>query len=163
MTKKQSAGLLVYRATNGSVEVLVAHPGGPFFAKKDDGIWTIPKGLYDDKENALDAAKREFEEETGFRAPQGDFIKLGEIKRKDGKFIMAWAVEGDYDTAQLQSNTFALEWPPKSGKQQEFPEVDKAEWFDLPTAARKLQNAQVEFLRRLAEKLGIDFEQNSLF
>lgn len=170
--KKRSAGLLVYRMKNGRLEVLIVHPGGPFFAKKDDGIWTIPKGLYDNGENALDAAAREFEEEVGVPAPKGTYIELGEIKRKDGKHIKAWALEGDIDEKNINSNTFELEWPPRSGKMREFPEVDRAQWLDLGSAAKKLQSAQVEFLHRLASKLGVDFDsaqskaspkQNSLF
>jgi predicted NUDIX family NTP pyrophosphohydrolase len=157
MAKKQSAGLLLYRQRDEELDVFIAHPGGPFFAKKDDGIWSIPKGLYDHDEDPFDAAKREFEEEIGWPAPGGKYINLGEIKRKDGKSIRAWAVEGDIDKASVKSNNFEMEWPPKSGKVQEFPEIDRAEWFDLTTASQKLQLAQVEFLERLARHLGVAF------
>lgn len=155
--KKQSAGLLVYRMKKGQIEVLIAHPGGPFFVKQDDGVWSIPKGLYEDSEDTLTAAKREFEEEIGFPAPASEYIELGEIKRKDGKYIRAWAVEGDIDAENISSNSFELEWPPKSGKKQSFPEIDRAKWSSLSNAARKLQSAQVEFLERLANKLGQRF------
>lgn len=156
--KKQSAGLLLYRQKNGRVEVLIAHPGGPFFAKKDNGFWSIPKGLYEDDEDPFVAAKREFEEEIGWPAPTGKYFELGEIKRKDGKTIKAWAVEGQVDETEVKSNTFEMEWPPKSGKVQEFPEIDRAKWFDLPTASPKLQLIQTEFLERLADHLKISFE-----
>ena len=172
--KKQSAGLLVYRTKNGRLEVLIAHPGGPFFVKKDVGFWSIPKGLYDDSENPLAAAKREFSEEIGLPPPDGRYLELGEIKRKDGKLIKVWAVEGEIDESKVASNTFEIEWPPRSGKKQAFPEIDRALWADLKTAAQKLQFAQVEFLERLAKKHGVDFQagaateddkpqQNSLF
>lgn len=159
--KKQSAGLLLYRQKKGRVEVLIAHPGGPFFAKKDNGFWSIPKGLYEDDEDPFAAAKREFEEEIGWPAPAGKYIELGEIKRKDGKTIKAWAVEGQVDETEVKSNTFEMEWPPKSGKIQEFPEIDQARWFDLPTASLKLQLVQTEFLERLAEHLNIGFEPSN--
>lgn len=150
------------------MEVLIAHPGGPFFAKKDDGVWSVPKGLYDDDENPFDAAKREYEEEIGSPAPSGQYIELGEIKRSDGKVIKTWAVEGDLDEASVKSNTFEMEWPPKSGKKQQTPEIDKALWFEINLASVKLQPAQVEFLKRLAEHLNTDFtptisEQGTLF
>ena len=170
MAKQQSAGLLLYRQKDGKLEVLIAHPGGPFFVKKDNGIWSIPKGLYEDNEDPFDAAKREFEEEIGLPAPGGEYIDLGEIKRKDGKINRARAVEGNIDEAKVKSNSFKMEWPPKSGKVQEFPEIDRAKWFDLPNAAQKLQLAQIEFLEKLAQHLKIDFKpasaepkQNSLF
>lgn len=133
--------------------MLIVHPGGPFFAKKDNGFWSIPKGLYEGDENPLDAAKREYEEEIGRPAPDGTYIELGEIKRKDGKIIKAWAVEGTVDETKITSNTFKIEWPPKSAKMQAFPEVDRAGWFTLGEAVKKLTPAQVEFLQRLADKL----------
>ncbi len=157
MAKKQSAGILLYRTKSDRLEVLIAHPGGPFFAKKDKGVWSIPKGLYEDDENPFDAAKREFEEEIGSPPPNGQYIELGEIKRKDGKNIRAWAVEGDIYEVSVKSNTFKIEWPPKSGSIQEFPEIDRAKWLDLTTASQKLQLAQIEFLERLAQYLKVDF------
>lgn len=169
MAKKQSAGLLIYRMKDGQLEVLIAHPGGPFFAKKDDGIWSIPKGLYEDSEDPINAAKREYEEEIGMPAPNGRYTKLGEIKRKDGKTIQAWSVEGDVNQDKVKSNNFEMEWPPRSGQKQEFPEIDRAAWFNLEIAALKLQPIQVEFLKRLAEHLKVDFkprnepDQPSLF
>ncbi len=168
MAKAQSAGILLYKLENGDLKVLIAHPGGPFFAKKDESIWSIPKGLYEDDEKPLDAAKREYEEEIGIPLPGGPFIDIGEIERKD-KIIKAWAVEGDVDERAVHSNTFEMEWPPRSGKKQEFPEIDRAQWFDIQTAAKKLQPTQVPFLERLAEHLKIGFtpqqepQQNSLF
>lgn len=143
---------------NGQIEVLIAHPGGPFFVKKDDGVWSIPKGLYEGNEDALAAAKREFEEEIGFPAPAGEYIELGEIKRKDGKYIRAWAVEGDIDVSKVKSNTFDIEWPPQSGKIQEFPEVDRAAWVDINNATAKMHTGQGIFIKRLADKLGYKFE-----
>jgi predicted NUDIX family NTP pyrophosphohydrolase len=147
---RRSAGLLLYRR-NPDIEVLLVHPGGPFFAKKDDGVWSIPKGEYEPGEDALAAAVREFEEELGSRPPDGERIDLGEIKQRGGKIVTAWAVEGDIDTVAVVSNTFAMEWPPRSGRTAEFPEIDRAEWFDLPTARTKILAAQEPFLDRLAE------------
>ena len=143
-----SAGLLMYRLKDGSIQVLLAHPGGPFFVKKDDGSWTIPKGEPDGKEDLLLAAQREFEEETGLK-PTGPFRSLKPVKQKDGKIVHAWAFEGDCDPATLRSNTFVIEWPPKSGKQQEFPEIDRAEWFDLATARQKIKAGQEGLLDEL--------------
>jgi predicted NUDIX family NTP pyrophosphohydrolase len=156
--KKFSAGILVYRHKDGRVEVLLAHHGGPFWAKKDDGAWSIIKGEYDEDEAPFDAAKREFKEETSYDAPEGEYIELGEFKRKDGKTIQAWAVEADFDPRTIKSNTFTMEWPPRSGKMQEFPENDRAEWFDFNVAATKLHTGQSVFLERLAEKLGIELD-----
>jgi predicted NUDIX family NTP pyrophosphohydrolase len=147
---RRSAGLLLYRR-NPDIEVLLVHPGGPFFAKKDDGVWSIPKGEYEPGEDALAAAVREFEEELGSRPPDGERIDLGEVKQRGGKIVTAWAVEGDIDTVAVVSNTFAMEWPPRSGRTAEFPEIDRAEWFDLPTARTKILAAQEPFLDRLAE------------
>jgi len=147
---KKSAGLLMYRRSGaGSLEVLLAHPGGPFWRGKDEGAWTIPKGEYDDSEDPLAAAVREFGEETGFVASP-PFLPLGEIVQKSGKHITAWASAGDCDPAQLRSNTFELEWPPRSGRRQSFPEIDRVEWLPLDAAKRKINPAQCALLERLA-------------
>src|SRR5256885_1193384 len=134
---KTSAGLLMYRRRDGLLEFLLVHPGGPFWKNKDAGAWTIPKGLANPDEDLLAAAKREFEEETGFK-PFGEFLALAPIKQKSGKLVYAWAVEGDIDPAKIRSNTFEMEWPPKSGKRAAFPEVDRAEFFDIPSARAKM-------------------------
>jgi len=147
--KKQSAGILLFRGSRAALEVFLVHPGGPFWAKKDAGAWSIPKGEYSDGEEALGAAKREFEEETGV-AINGDFISLGEVKQTGGKVVKAWAVKHDLDPATLKSNTFRLEWPPRSGKIQEFPEVDAGAWFSLAVSRGKIIKAQEELLTRLA-------------
>jgi predicted NUDIX family NTP pyrophosphohydrolase len=150
---KNSAGILMYRFREGSLEVFLVHPGGPFWAKKDDGAWSIPKGEFNiDTEAPLEAAKREFEEETGY-ALGGDFIPLDNLKQSSMKIVHAWAVAGDCDAAKIKSNTFSMEWPPRSGKQQEFPEVDRAEWFDIETAKIKILKGQIPFIDRLLEKL----------
>lgn len=146
---KQSAGLLMFRVQRGQLEVFLVHPGGPFWAKKDRTAWSIPKGEFSPDEDPLDAAQREFEEETGCRA-DGPFTPLAPITQRSGKRVQAWAVEGDCDPAQLRSNVFSLEWPPKSGKQQEFPEVDRAEWFSVPTALEKILPGQRDFVIELA-------------
>jgi predicted NUDIX family NTP pyrophosphohydrolase len=144
---KQSAGLLMFRRTTGVIEVLLAHPGGPFWAKKDDGAWTIPKGDVEGGD-LLAAAKREFVEETSL--PLGEvFVELGEVRLKSGKRVHAWAFEGDPDLAQFASNTFALEWPPRSGNVQQFPEIDRVQFFALEDARRKLNAEQGELLSRL--------------
>lgn len=158
---KQSAGLLVYRKTADQVEVLLVHPGGPFWSKKDTHAWSIPKGEYKDSEAPFEVAKREFKEEIGQEAPNGEYLELGEIKQTGGKRIVAWAIEKDLGPIEVKSNTFKIEWPPKSGQQQEFPEVDKADWFDLPTASAKLHPGQNEFLKQLAEKLNVKFEDQN--
>jgi predicted NUDIX family NTP pyrophosphohydrolase len=132
--------------------VFLVHPGGPFWARKDDGAWSIPKGEYADPEDALQAAKREFQEETGIAA-DGELLPLGELKQPGGKLVTAWAVEMEIDAALVKSNTFSLEWPPKSGKTQEFPEIDRASWFPVSTARSKLLQGQVAFLDRLMLKL----------
>lgn len=142
---KQSAGLLMYRVRSGALEVYLAHMGGPFWARKDDGAWSIPKGEFAEGEEPLDAAQREFTEETGCRAT-GPFLPLTSITQRGGKRVHAWAVEGDCDPAQLRSNTFSMEWPPQSGKQQEFPEVDRAQWFAVPVALEKILTAQRELI-----------------
>lgn len=155
---KQSAGLLVYRHITGAVEVLLVHPGGPFWAKKDKGAWSIPKGEFEDG-NALAAAQREFQEELGHESPTGEFLELGSVKNKSGKTIHAWAIEGDLDASNIKSNTFTMEWPPKSGQQQEFVEVDKAGWFTPEKAIQKLNTAQVPFIEQLIEFLGLEVAQ----
>jgi len=151
---KQSAGLLMFRRLPGRpLEVLLAHPGGPFWAKKDLGAWTIPKGEYTD-EDPLAAAQREFQEETGC-VPAGPFIELATIRQKSGKVVSAWAFEADWDPCGLRSNDFELEWPKGSGKMQAFPEVERAEWFTIEEARRRVLPAQVPFLDRLCERLGV--------
>lgn len=161
----QSAGIMVYRKREGRVEILLAHNGGPFFARKDEGWWTIPKGLIEENEDGLAAAKREFEEETGLPAPNGEYLPLGTVKQVNNKIVHAWAVEGDVDPRIMKSNTFEMEWPPKSGKKQEFPEIDRCEWFVPAVARKKANKAQSELVDRLLEKLGIQDdsgEQTSL-
>ena len=142
----------MYRRHRGVLEFFLVHPGGPFWARKEDGAWSIPKGELGASEDPLAAAKREFEEETGLR-PSGDFIALSPIKQPGGKIIYAWAFEGDCDLAALHSNTFSLEWPPHSGRQQEFPEVDRAGWFNLEAARTKILRGQSGFLETLYELL----------
>jgi predicted NUDIX family NTP pyrophosphohydrolase len=154
--KKLSAGILIYRRNGGKVEVLLAHAGGPFWAKKDDGAWSIFKGEYEEGEEASDAAKREFREETSHDAPDGKYLDLGEVKLKSGKIIKAWAVEADFDAKTIKSNMFEMEWPPKSGKKQEFPENDLAEWFDINVASPKMHTGQSVFIEKLAIKLNIE-------
>lgn len=153
-----SAGLLLYRLRADKLELFLAHPGGPFWAKKDDGVWSIPKGLYDADEDPLAAARREFHEETG-HAIDGDFIPLGELKQKGNKIVHAWAVEGDVDAGQITSNTFAAEWPPKSGQWQQFPEVDRAGWFGVDEARRKILPGQEPFIDRLLTVLGMTTDE----
>ncbi len=148
---KQSAGILVYKIIDGKLQVLIVHPGGPFWGKKDLGVWSIPKGEFQD-EDAFTAAKREFNEETGFVA-DGNFIQLSSQKLKSGKTIHAWAVEGSFPVENFVSNTFKMEWPPKSGKQATFSEIDKAAWVDIETALIKLNDGQTGFIRELVEKL----------
>jgi predicted NUDIX family NTP pyrophosphohydrolase len=151
---KLSAGLLVYRRTGGELEVLLVHPGGPFWAKKDDGAWSVPKGEYEPNEDPLGVALREFEEEIGAEPPDhATAVSLGELRQPSGKVVTAWAVEGDLDVSEVRSNTFEMEWPPRSGRTQELPEVDRAGWFGLEEARRKLLRGQVGFLDRLEELL----------
>jgi len=145
---------LLFLDPSGDLEVLLVHPGGPFWANKDDGAWSIPKGEFDDDEDPLDAARREFEEETG-SAPSGDVIPLEPLRQSSGKVVYAWAVRGDFDPSTLKSNTFSMEWPPKSGRQQDFPEVDRAAWFAIEAAERKILKGQAALLRQLREKLGV--------
>src|SRR5262245_7215927 len=149
---QQSAGILLYRRRGPQIEVLLVHPGGPFWAKKDDGAWTIPKGGYLPGEDALAAAKREFEEETGAR-PEGEVLALGSFRQSSAKIVDAWAIEGEFDPATLKSNTFILEWPPRSGKMREAPEVDRAAWLTPEEAARKLLKGQRPILAALMARL----------
>jgi predicted NUDIX family NTP pyrophosphohydrolase len=152
----RSAGILLFRRRGGEVEFLLVHPGGPFWAKKDAGVWSIPKGQIEDEEEPRACAIRELEEELG-KAPKLDLeqlIELGSVRQKAGKVVEAWAAEADFDPATLASNTFAMEWPPRSGKQQDFPEVDRAEWFGQEAAREKILAAQAEFLDRLLERIG---------
>lgn len=154
---KQSAGLMLYRTRKNVTEVLLVHPGGPFWAKKDAGAWSIPKGEFTEGEAPLDAAKREFAEEIGQPVPDGEYSELGSVKYSN-KIAYVWTLEADIDLAHFKSNTFTMEWPPKSGQQQEFPEADKAAWIPLTKAKSKLVKGQVPLLEMLAEKLGADLE-----
>ena len=145
---KQSAGILLYRFINKQLQIFLVHPGGPFFKNKDNASWTIPKGEFTEEEEALAAAKREFLEETG-QSIDGIFIPLSPITQKSGKIVYAWGVEGDIDPETIISNLFEIEWPPKSGKKQSFPEVDKGGWFDVETAKVKINPAQVALVEEL--------------
>jgi len=145
---KKSAGILLYKIENKILQLFLVHPGGPFWIKKDDGAWSIPKGEFDDNEDALEAAKREFEEETGVKI-SGNFIELHPVSQKSGKIIYAWAVEGDIDPEKIKSNEFEIEWPPKSGKMKSFPEIDKAAWFDLTVASKKIIGGQLPLINEL--------------
>jgi predicted NUDIX family NTP pyrophosphohydrolase len=149
----RSAGILLYRRGAAGPEVLLVHPGGPFWARKDEGAWSIPKGETADGESAVDCARREFAEETGSTLSLDDLVELGEVRQRSGKRVSAWAAEGDLDPESVRSNTFELEWPPRSGRTETFPEVDRAAWFALDEAARRLLPAQVDFLDRLREHL----------
>ena len=149
---RRSAGVLLFRGKAPQIEVLLVHPGGPFWKDKDDGAWSIPKGEYAETEDPRTAAKREFVEETGFAA-SGNLIPLGEIRQPGGKVVSAWALEGNFDAANMRSNTFSMPWPPGSAKLQEFPEVDRFEWFPLEAARRKILKGQAAFLERLARHL----------
>lgn len=148
---KKSAGILLYRKTGRSFEVFLVHPGGPYWAKKDAGAWSIPKGEFDDNEDALSAAKREFEEETGIKI-SGVFIELTPLKLKSSKTVFAWAVEGDIDPLKINSNEFEMEWPPRSGKMRSFPEIDKAAWFSLADAEIKINSQQIKMLEEMKSK-----------
>jgi predicted NUDIX family NTP pyrophosphohydrolase len=149
MSSRVSAGILLYRHGPDALEVLLAHPGGPFFARRDEGYWTIPKGEVEPGEELLAVALREFEEETGTAPPAGDPIPLGSITQKGGKAVHAWALEGELDPASAASNTFELEWPPGSGRRQAYPEIDRVAWFTLDEAKRKLKDTQVPLVDRL--------------
>jgi predicted NUDIX family NTP pyrophosphohydrolase len=148
---KESAGLLLYRQREGTLEFLLVHPGGPLWKHKDLGAWTIPKGEIHPGEDPLLTAKREVQEELGF-SPQGDFIPLGSIKQRAGKIVHAWAIQQDWDPRKLKSNTFSVEWPPRSNRRQEFPEVDQAAFFDMAVARLKINPAQIAFLEALTQK-----------
>jgi len=152
MPRKQAAGLLLFRRVLGGLEVLLVHPGGPLWARKDDGAWSIPKGEVEPNEEALAAARREVEEETGAR-PSGTFIALSPVRQTGGKIVHVWAIESDFDPVSLKSNLFEMEWPPKSGNRRSFPEVDRAAWFDLETAGRKILPSQAVVLQHLQERL----------
>ena len=154
MSKKQSAGVLLYRFHSGALEMFLVHPGGPFWASKDAGVWSIPKGEFAEGEDPLEAARREFLEETGSPV-DGPVIALKPLKQRSAKVVHAWAVEGDIDAASIRSNTFSMEWPPRSGRQQEFPEVDRGEWFTIPVVRIKLLGGQSAFLDEMGDKLGI--------
>jgi predicted NUDIX family NTP pyrophosphohydrolase len=150
---KRSAGLLVYRSVDGEPEVLLVHPGGPYWAKKDDGSWSLPKGEYEPGEDPLEVAIREFREELGVDPPAAkDPMFLGEVRQPGGKIVSAWALPGDLDVRVARSNTFSMEWPPRSGRTAEFPEVDRAGWFELETARRKLLRGQLALLDRFSER-----------
>jgi predicted NUDIX family NTP pyrophosphohydrolase len=151
---RRSAGILLYRGRRAELRVLLVHPGGPFWAKKDEGAWSIPKGEYDEGEDPLAVARREFEEELGSPAPTGGVIDLGELVQPSRKRITAFAVEGDFDANGLRSNLFELEWPPKSGRMQFFPEVDRAQWFTPDEARAKILPGQRVFIDRLLQRLG---------
>jgi len=157
MPPKLSAGILLHRSHPGHLEVFIVHPGGPFWKNKDLGAWSLPKGEYAAGEDPLDAAKREFHEETGFTPPQGDYVPLGDLRQPSGKVVSAWAVkidrDVDYPADQIRSNLFSMEWPPKSGRMQEFREVDRAAWFPLAAAREKILPGQAPFLDRLGAHL----------
>jgi predicted NUDIX family NTP pyrophosphohydrolase len=146
---KKSAGLMLYRRTEPDPEILLVHPGGPFWRKKDEGAWTIPKGEFSEDEDPLTAAKREFEEETGTKPPAGEFIKLKPIKQANNKIVHAWAIEGEFDPSTLRSNTFQMEWPPRTGRLEEFPEVDRAKWFTPEEARKKILAGQIPLIEEL--------------
>lgn len=147
-----SSGILLFRFINSKTEVLLVHPGGPFWTNKDEGAWSIPKGVFEENERPLDAAKREFKEETGFEA-EGEFIELGNLTQPGKKVVHAWALEKDLDETKAVSNKFSLEWPRKSGIISEFPEIDRASWFDVDIAKKKIQKGQAAFIDRLLEKV----------
>lgn len=148
---RRSAGILLYRRRPGGIEVLLVHPGGPMWTRRDAGVWSIPKGEYAPEEDPLLAARREFEEELGTAAPQGPVHDLGEIRQRSGKRVRAWALEGDLDAETVTSNTCEVEWPPRSGRRIEIPEIDRAEWFGLEQAGEKIIPAQAALLERLGE------------
>lgn len=150
---KQSAGILLYRSRGSSLEILLVHPGGPFFARKDLGAWSIPKGEFLDGEDPAEVAKRELEEETGYTVT-ANLLPLAPIRQKGGKNVFAWAAEGDFDSSMIRSNTLTIEWPPRSGRMREFPEVDKAEWFSVDLAKQKINPGQAGFIDELLSKIG---------
>lgn len=150
---RRSAGLLLYRRNQAGVELFLVHPGGPYWQKREDGAWSIPKGEHDEHEDPLAAARREFREETGHEVPDVAWTGLGVVRQRGGKVVAAWAGSCDIDIGPIRSSTFELEWPPRSGRRVEFPEVDRGEWFDLATARRRINPAQGEFIDRLAALL----------
>ena len=150
---KESAGLLLYRERNGRPEVLLVHPGGPFWQRKDDGAWSIAKGEIGATENPVDVARREFREELGAQAPDGEWLALGTVRQAGGKLVHAWAAAGELDPSRITSMRFEMEWPPRSGRKQSFPEVDRAAWFDFDEARRKILPAQQVFIDRLERLL----------
>jgi predicted NUDIX family NTP pyrophosphohydrolase len=160
MAKKESAGLLMYRLHDSTLEVFLVHPGGPYWAKKDLGSWSIPKGEFEEGEDRLNAAKREFREETGF-LPEGSFAALTPVKQPGGKTVYAWAVRGDCDAKTIVSNRFSIEWPPRSGKRQEFPEVDRAGWFTMELAKEKILKGQVSLLEELSQIIDKDLARHN--
>jgi predicted NUDIX family NTP pyrophosphohydrolase len=151
---KRSAGLLMYRSRKGEIEVFLVHPGGPLWAKKDQGAWTLPKGEHEADEDPLVAAQREFQEETGFIA-SGNFIELGSVRQKSGKIVIAWAFEGDCDPAELVSNTCEIEWPPRSGKRMEIPEIDRGRWYGFAEAHKYIREEQGKLMDALVHQLAI--------
>jgi predicted NUDIX family NTP pyrophosphohydrolase len=155
-TTRRSAGLLLYRRRDRELQVLLVHPGGPAWARRDIGAWSVPKGEYAVDEDPLAAARREFEEELGSPPPEGEVLDLGEVRQKSGKRVRAWAIEGDLDASAITSNTFPFQWPPRSGKWITIPEVDRAEWFGLDAAREKINVGQVPLLERLAEGRGAE-------
>jgi predicted NUDIX family NTP pyrophosphohydrolase len=151
---RQSAGILLHRRRNGAPEVMLVHPGGPLWSKKDDGAWSIPKGEFEPGESAEAVAQREFREETGCDVPDGERVPLAPCRQKGGKLVLAFAVAGDCDAGAVRSNSFSMEWPPRSGRRQEFPEVDRAGWFGVDEARRKIMPGQAPLLEELARLLG---------
>lgn len=167
---KHSAGIMLYRKVLAGYEVLLVHPGGPFWASKDLGSWSMPKGEFEEGEEPLAVARREFEEEIGSPAPNGSYVPIGEAKQSSGKIVHAFALESDFNLENFHSNMFQMEWPPKSGRKQEFPENDKAAWVPLATAIQKVTKGQVSFIEALAKRLGVGLDgpeaaapQTSLF
>jgi predicted NUDIX family NTP pyrophosphohydrolase len=154
-----SAGILLFRRNNEQIELLLAHPGGPYWKDRDEGAWSIPKGLYNEDEVPLEAARREFKEETGFEV-DGAFVALGELKQPGGKIVHAWALEKDVDADNIVSNTYAVEWPYKSGRWRRYPEVDRAGWFTVEEARKKILKGQVGFIDRLLEMPGIESKED---
>jgi predicted NUDIX family NTP pyrophosphohydrolase len=150
-----SGGILLFRRLAGRLQVMLVHPGGPYWERKDAGVWSIPKGLFEENEGPLEAARREFTEETGFDV-EGEFIALGELTQPSKKIVHAWALESDLDTTRIKSNTFTLEWPPDSGQVEDYPEIDKGQWFDIDEARRKITKGQLGFIDRLIERLRYD-------
>jgi predicted NUDIX family NTP pyrophosphohydrolase len=155
MAKKQSAGIILYRFREEELEIFLVHPGGPFWQNKDEGSWSIPKGEFQDHEDPLDAARREFEEETGSKL-SGDFIELNSIKQKGRKIVYAWALQGNIDADNIISNTFSIQWPPKSNKLVTYPEIDRAAWFTANIACTKINSSQINLIKDLKSKLNIN-------